>query len=299
MAEERAFGWIPDRPDFRDRQYAPPAYLMAQALPRKTSNREVLRGRSPWSPAWDQRRIGSCGPHTSARDIVFAALAQQKQLSVMMPSRNFIYYISRREMGPQYVNQDSGVSNREMLKALNKYGWCDEALHPYTDGPAFVTRPSDAAFAQAATRKIVEYLAVPQQLETMKACLAAGDPFIFGFSVYSNMMTPQVEATGDIPMPAGNQQGGHDVLVVDYDDDLQRFILFNSWGEWGKAGEGSIPYAYATNPRMASDFWTVRHSGINPAPVPPGPGPTPPTPTPVRKRLVVSGTDLAVEELPV
>jgi C1A family cysteine protease len=97
----------------------------------------------------------------------------------------------------------------------------------------------------------------------MKACLAAGYPFVFGFTVYESFEGPQVAQTGDVPMPAPGEQvmGGHAVVAVGYDEASSRFVVRNSWGTgWGKQGYFTMPYAYLTqaHPALASDFWTIR-----------------------------------------
>jgi C1A family cysteine protease len=190
-----------------------------------------------------------------------------------MPSRLFVYYTTRMLMGT--LSYDSGVDNRSMLKALAQYGWCDESMWPYNIAK-YKHNPPPECFRQAETRKIQSYLAVRQTLEDMKACIAGGDPFIFGFSVYQSI--DEAEATGIIPYPKRNERsvGGHDVILVGYDDATQMFKLRNSWGNWGQQGYGWISYKYATNPNLATDFWTVRHSAL-PDVIPPLP-PQPPTP---------------------
>lgn len=95
----------------------------------------------------------------------------------------------------------------------------------------------------------------------MKACLASGYPFAFGFTVYENFESDAVAATGVVPMPGTSEQvlGGHAVLAVGYDDAQQRFIVRNSWGSaWGMGGYFTMPYAYLTNPDLASDFWKIQ-----------------------------------------
>lgn len=270
---QHSYGWKPSPPDFRDHVYMVPDHVRAALPPSVDLSRPALPG--PFEPAWDQGSIGSCGPHTASADIVFAALKQQSLPAAPMPSRLFVYWCARSVMGT--LPEDSGVTNRDMLKALARHGWCDELLWPYVPN-RMRDRPPQMCFDQAEKRKITQYLAVPQTLDAMRGCLAAGDPFIFGFSVYESLETAAVAKSGVVPMPKSGERvlGGHDVLVVGYDDAAQRFKFRNSWGAgWGQSGYGTIPYAYATNPRLAGDFWTVRHAGL-PAPV----GPTPPVPPP-------------------
>jgi C1A family cysteine protease len=66
-----------------------------------------------------------------------------------------------------------------------------------------------------------------------------------------------------VPMPGHHEQvfGGHAVLVVGYDDSQSRFIVRNSWGtQWGLHGYFLMPYAYLTNRRLASDFWSANRT---------------------------------------
>lgn len=271
----RFYGWQPSPPDIRDMMYMPSPTMRGALPPSVLLNVPELP--APFSPAWQQGGIGSCGPHSAALDLVFAQLKQDANAgSAVMPSRLFIYYNTRQLMGT--VNQDSGVQNRALLKSLAQFGWCDESLWPYSDSrQKMTTKPPAECYEQAATRRISAYLAVQQDLTTMKTCLADGDPFIFGFSVYESLESPMVTRTGMIPMPnhRERQVGGHDVLVIGYRDDIGCFVIRNSWGaEWGENGTGYIPYAYATHPQLAGDFWTVRKSA-RPDVSPPTPAPRP------------------------
>lgn len=261
-----AMGWIPSAPDFRDRMYAPKPDVVAAELPPSIDLSDKC------GDVFNQGSLGSCGPQTAASDLIHAQLGHEKRPTAEMPSRLFVYYCTRGLMGT--INQDSGVSNRELMKALNRYGWCDEVLWPYSDDKqTFRRKPAQECFEQGSQRRISEYLAVPQKLDTMKACLAGGDPFIFGFSVYSSIS--KAEKGGVVPFPSGSDQmqGGHDVLVCGYDDAKGQFKFKNSWGKnWGDKGYGYISYQYATHPQLASDFWTVNKSYL-PAPAEPEPPP--------------------------
>ncbi len=270
----RFYGWQPSPPDFRDVMYVPNMVMRGPLPP--IVELDIPDLGAPFSPVWNQGGIGSCGPHSVAADLLFAQFKQDARRVAVMPSRLFIYWTTRQLMGT--VGQDSGVQNRLMMKALAQFGWCDESRHPYSDSrQAMLARPSPECFEQAATRKITQYLSVPQNLTAMKTCLADGDPFVVGFSVYESFESLAVTSTGRIPMPSINERqiGGHDVLAVGYSDALQAFRIRNSYSpEWGQGGYGWLPYAYATHPQLAGDFWTVKKSAL-PAEVDP---PKPPAP---------------------
>ena len=54
--------------------------------------------------------------------------------------------------------------------------------------------------------------------------------------------------------------GGHAMCVIGYDDrkDGGAFEIMNSWGtDWGQNGYFMMPYSYAANPNLCSDFWVL------------------------------------------
>ena len=115
-------------------------------------------------------------------------------------------------------------------------------------------------YQDALKNRAAAYRRVIQNLDQMRGCLAAGDPFIFGFTVYASFETEAVAKSGVAPMPQPGEQvlGGHAVLAVGYDDSAQTFTVRNSWGTgWGQAGYFTLPYAYLTTRGLASDFWTI------------------------------------------
>ncbi len=248
----RKYGWKRQQPDHRDFRYRS---LRRAVLPAKVDLRTAKNSRVPIEPNLDQGGLGSCGPNSAALLLAFNQFAAGP--TAVLPARLLIYYFTRVLMGT--TAQDSGVDNRTMLKALSKYGWCDEKLWPYTISK-YRTKPTASAVTAAAKQKIVAYHAVEQTLDAMRLCLVDGNPFIFGFSVYESFESAAVEKTGDVPMPGTREAmlGGHDVLIVGYDDASRRFTFKNSWGEaWGAKGDGTIPYEYAADPDLAGDFWTI------------------------------------------
>ena len=125
----------------------------------------------------------------------------------------------------------------------------------------FRDKPPQAAYDEGLKNQVLLYRRITRDLTQMKACLATGFPFVFGFTVYQSFESQDVAQTGVMPMPGHDEQmlGGHAVLAVGYDDDQQRFIVRNSWGPgWGMQGYFTMPYAYLTQPNLSDDFWTIR-----------------------------------------
>lgn len=251
----RHYGWVrPDPAERPDRVFAAPAG--GDALPAAA---HLMAPPAPGVPAglpFDQGQLGSCGPNSAAAAIMYADLRAGRK-GLPPPSRLFVYYMTRSVMGT--VREDSGVSNAAMVRALSAHGYCDEDLWPYRV-EAFRQRPPAAAVAQAAGRKVTDSWSVPQDLATMKAAIAGGRPVVFGFLVHASFESAAVEATGIVPMPRPWERvlGGHDVLLVGYDDRRAAFRFVNSYGPgWGDGGFGWIPYRYATDADLAGDFWAI------------------------------------------
>jgi len=92
----------------------------------------------------------------------------------------------------------------------------------------------------------------------MKQTLAKGFPFVFGFTVYDGFESEDVYMTGVLNMPDASENviGGHAVLCIGYNENDQRFIVRNSWGDgFGMKGYFTFPYEYMRT--MASDIWVI------------------------------------------
>jgi C1A family cysteine protease len=249
-AIERGYGWKPDPPDQRDRLYAAPPPVQ-EALPAQLD----LTSQCP--PVYDQGRLGSCTANGIAGAMEFDAM-KQGIYGYSTPSRLFIYYNERELEGT--VDTDSGAYIRDGVKSVTKQGACFETDWPY-DTPKFAAKPSSDCYQKALDHQTLEYSRVARDLTQMKGCLAEGYPFVFGFTVYESLESPEVDASGIVPMPLHTEKvlGGHCVLAVGYDDALARFRIRNSWStKWGDKGYGTMPYAYLLSRGLASDFWTIR-----------------------------------------
>jgi C1A family cysteine protease len=245
----RGYGWQKDLPDQRDQLYAAPTPVVTP-LPAAVD----LRPQCP--PVYDQGQLGSCTANAIGGAIQFERLKQK--IADFVPSRLFIYYNER--VIEHSVASDSGAQIRDGIKSVAKQGDCPETEWPY-DLAKFKIKPPAACYADALKYKVVSYQRITQSLAQLKACLASGWPFVFGFTVYESFESATVAKSGHAPLPKSNEAvvGGHAVAAVGYDDAKQWFIVRNSWGAgWGLKGYFTLPYAYVTEANLASDFWTIR-----------------------------------------
>lgn len=243
------YGWRPQLPDLRDARLSIPA---TTALPSEAD----LSGGPDMPPVYDQGQLGSCTANALAAAVDFDNHLQTQQF--LTPARLWIYYQERLMEG--HVGQDSGAQIRDGAKVVAKLGVCPESDWPY-DIATFAQAPPQKDYTDALKDRVLTYAAVPQDLWSLKSVLAGGRPVVFGFTVYSAFESQQVAASGIVPMPspADNVVGGHAVVLVGYNDAVDRFRVRNSWGTgWGQQGYFEMPYLYVTSPSLARDFWVLQ-----------------------------------------
>jgi C1A family cysteine protease len=242
------YGWLPDIPDNRDLMYG-----AVRKIPAKLPSKVDL---SPGcSKVEDQSDLGSCTANALAGALEYLMKKDKVKFSDM--SRLFIYYNER--VIEHSVMTDSGAMIRDGIKTLAKQGACTEKKWPYVIAK-FAKKPTKACYTEALGYQILSYARLNTRDE-MRACLADGFPFVFGFSVYDGFETQQMSRTGVLDMPKKGERllGGHAVLAVGYDDAAKRLIVRNSWGpKWGMKGYFTMPYGYVTNRNLSDDFWTIR-----------------------------------------
>jgi C1A family cysteine protease len=253
-------GWVRDLPDPRDHVFSAPLGML-QALPPKVDL-------TPTFPVYDQGRIGSCTANALAGAVEFDR-TKNSETPQFTPSRLFIYYNERKIEG--HTANDSGAQIRDGIKTLHKQGVCPETEWPYDDTPAPyeggpfpvgskpATQPPQSTYNDAVNHVITSYQRLNQNLSQLQGCLAAGFPFVFGFSVFSGWYTQHPQPT-IIPIPSNSDTlvGGHAVLCVGYDNEKGLFKIRNSWGpQVGDNGYFYMPYAYVTESNLANDLWVI------------------------------------------
>ncbi len=254
LASHRKYGWKRQLPDHRDWKFAkifgPPPVQLPTAVDLRSTN---------FMPnVYDQGQLGSCTANAICGAVEFE---QRKQgLADFMPSRLFVYYNERDMEGS--VGEDNGALIRDGIKSVATLGVCEESWWPY-DISKFALKPPVTCYTRAMVHKTLQYISLDNtKVDELKACLAAGYPIVFGFSVYEGFESQEVATTGILNMPGRREEmvGGHAVVAVGYDDALQRFYVRNSWGAWGMNNSGyfSMPYSYITSSDLADDFWAIK-----------------------------------------
>lgn len=242
-----AYGWRPDLPDHRDLKFADIHHPGRAALPSKVS----LRAKMP--AVFDQGQLGSCTANALLGAFGFLHAG-------FVGSRLQVYYSERLLEGT--VSQDGGAMIRDGVKVLNKTGAAPEADWPYVVSK-FAKAPPAKALTDAAAHKVATYSRLVTE-DDMRQCLAAGFPFVIGFTVYESFESDRVARTGIVPLPDLDEQmlGGHAVCVIGYDRSGPAgdcWEVRNSWGTgWGDHGNFWMPKAYLTHPDLADDAWTLR-----------------------------------------
>lgn len=257
LQARHSYGWKRDSLDWRDRPFV--SAVPAAALP---AHIDLCAG---LGPVLDQGDLGSCTANAISAALTYDRILQHKPDTKRVPSRLFIYFNERAKEGT--IGQDAGAMIRDGVKSVKKLGACfeDGAAAWAYDIAKFAVRPPAECFADALHYQALSYLRVDNRsLTQMKACLAAGFPFVFGFTVFESFESDAVAKSGVMPMPKPHEQilGGHAVLAVGYDDERRAVLVRNSWGKgWGlpdKSGCFWMPYEFIANPQLANDFWTIR-----------------------------------------
>jgi len=251
IRQNARYGWLPDLPDDRD-------FLYGVRHPARISLPPVVDLRATCPPVVDQGQLGSCTANALAGALGF--LEDRDQIPFTALSRLFIYYNERAIEGT--VRTDSGAMLRDGIKTLAARGVCAETQWPYQISK-FSARPSATCYKLAVKHRITVYERL-QTLGDMRACLADGFPFVYGFTAYESLESTETARTGRVPLPSPDERaiGGHAVVGVGYDDAAAHIIFRNSWGTgWGMKGYGLMPYGYLTNRNLSDDFWTVRRGG--------------------------------------
>ena len=254
------YGWLRDLPDIRDYTHNTPQVktILQQSKFLKAASASSARPPSvdlrQWcSPIEDQGNLGSCTANAGAGMVEwYQRRAFGKYIDM---SRLFIYKVCRDLL---QITGDQGAYLRTVMQAMVMFGAPLEKYWPYNIA-SFDKEPSAFLYTMGANYKAMQYYRLTPatgktQLDTLINSLVGGLPFMFGFTVYSNIGNGPLIP---LPGPKDSVEGGHAIMDVGYDDTKKCLLIRNSWGtSWGDKGYGWLPYDYV-NKGLADDFWAL------------------------------------------
>ena len=244
----RQFGALRDTHDSRDHMF------LSRATP--SDYPAVVDLREFGGPIKDQGEEGSCTGHAFSSAREWIARKYEKASPILSPQ---CLYAEELIADGDFPNDD-GAMPRTGCQVLTKLGVCEASLFPYVAGK--ITAPTPAQAANALKYKTGAYRRLSTLVDVI-SCLANKTPWpvTVGFTVYESFMSQQVADTGimPIPKPDEQQQGGHEVLCLGYDQTRQLALIQNSWGDsWGQKGYFWMPFKTLIDP--STDLWIV-HTG--------------------------------------
>ncbi len=268
-------GWLPYYPDFRDySEENKEIASMGKKVGILSSAPASIPGstdlKSWCSPVEDQGQIGSCTSQAGVGVVeYFERRAYGKHIN---GSRLFVYKTTRNLL---QWDGDTGAFLRSTMAALRLFGVPPENYWPYNTADCD-KEPTAFCYSFAQNYQAIKYARLDPPnidrnslLKRIKACLAAGIPAMFGFTVFNSIS--QAASSGKIPFPCPGEKvaGGHAIVAVGYDDKMKikntdcgvvtegALLIRNSWGSgWGDKGYGWFPYKYVLQ-NLAVDWWIL------------------------------------------
>lgn len=240
-------GTRPDRPDRRDRRFRP-------TITRLPARVDLSRD---CGPVFIQRRIFSCSANALASALML--IANRAGRPIRRPSRLFMYYNARALLGE--AGKDAGTTVRCAIKALARFGACAETQWPYVVRDV-LRKPSRACYDRSDVRAI-SYERITRDIDHLHACLAGGDPFVFGIQAYMQPFSKAAKtAFLELPRSTDTLCGGHALVAVGYDRKKKAVLARNSLGaSFGRDGFFWIDQRYFADPDLSYDFWRITAEG--------------------------------------
>ena len=135
------------------------------------------------------------------------------------------------------INEDYGMTGRDVMRILKDVGICKESEYPYFKLQKANEIPPEI-YESASKHKIKNYARI-FSMEGLKHSLLENGPCLIAFPVYNYGKHMWFQNAGD------EESGGHAMTVVGFDDKKKHFIIRNSWGSnWQDKGYCYYPYEH-------------------------------------------------------
>lgn len=202
-------------------------------------------------PIKDQKDTGFCHSFagSSLKDI-------QEKLETGINYNLSPLYLAKKVKEIDNITNTEGSTLINVCKALQEEGDIKEIYYPFDDK----YKTGSLKFPELNYNKIPKYkisnYARCDTIESIKDAICNNKPVLLGITCCENIYDLDNNKDKFIPLPKGLIKGGHALLIVGYDDNLEHtylnnktckgfFRIQNSWGkEWGDKGFAWLPYEY-------------------------------------------------------
>ncbi len=203
-----------------------------------------------FSSVKNQGSQGSCTSHTIVA--IFEFMMKVNQAEDCDLSEAFLFY-NARKIGNILNTENTGSSIQDSLDSLVQYGIALEKFCPYNPD-IYDIEPSMEAYEDASTRKLIKARVVGNSSEEIRSALAEGYPVAGSFKLTENFTRdPYVEMPSEEEISKSYEEldSSHAMVIVGFNDELQMFLVRNSWGtSFGINGYCYIPYEYVNHPKL-------------------------------------------------
>jgi C1A family cysteine protease len=262
-ATELKFGWIPQKPDWRDLPFP-------SLTPAIGAGEDIDISKND-TPIYDQNGYGACTGF--ACKSVFEYWEKNYLKAFTDESAMFIYKEARDALG---ITGDGGATLRAVANVVHKQGVPPTAKWKYT-AANLNKEPTKAVKTLAAKTEAsgfyqldTAHKPLAQIYSDMRATLSTANlPIMAGFTVYTSYDQAQTNG-GMFPFPSKGEKiaGGHAIEVCgdhpnmeitnenDGSKTVGAFKIKNSWGLTGDKGYYYLPHAYLLK-GMLTDMWVI------------------------------------------
>lgn len=223
--------------------------------------------RDDWPKIYNQGNIGSCTANAFCS--CFKYLCENKNFE---PSRLYVYYKERVLENPYGPITDVGAIVTDAYNWVAQNGVCSELYWPYDESKVNEAPPAlcDDAAKGHTVGSLFQIKMDADLHNTLAWCLVQKKPIMLAFGVYKSFSN--VGKDGVVPIPNPNRYndpddtmdpfyGGHEVVIIGFDNDKKLYTVANSWGEdWGDSGFFYLPYAFIDIPDLIYDFSVILFS---------------------------------------
>lgn len=175
-------------------------------------------------------------------------------------SRMYLYWYTRK-LG-NLPSSDAGAYPRDICKALSLYGVPLENKWPFIK-ENISREPSSLVRDNAKDYKIEEYRKVIADIDDIRNAVLNGLPVLTTIKTRSGVYSLKGDWRTHTWDSRAKNNGNHEVVIVGFCDQTERFLVQNSWGKgWGDGGFFGIPYDKVGTAKDAFEFWVITNPGF-------------------------------------